>query len=125
MPYLKRANVRPDAASLPPREMARVNRVFDPSAAEVKINNDMVPWAAIQEVELVAAPTAGGLGAVVLGMFVNTTDRFHLGVYTERNESILPNLTRVQAEYLLKAIAYYAPNPVYFTGPDDWVPLTD
>jgi hypothetical protein len=125
MAYLKRLNVRPDADALPARELARVNRVFSPFAAEVKINSDVVPWTAIVEVELAAAPTAGGMGAVVMGLFVNTTDRFHIGIYTERNESIVPNLTRAQAAYLLHTIAYHAPNPVYFTGPDDWVPLTD
>lgn len=125
MAYLKRVNVRPDPDALPAGEMTRINRVFNPSAAEVKINNDVLPWTAIVEVELAAAPTTGGLGAVVMGFFVNTTDRFHVGIYTERNESIVPNLTRAQAEYLLQAIAYHAPNPVYFTGPEDWVPLTD
>lgn len=125
MSYLMRINVRPDETKLPERERRQMTREFDTYAGEVRIHGQVVGWDEITEVELVTAPTTGGFSAAILGFFVNTTDRFHLGIYLGRDEAVLANITEKQALYALQAIAYYAPQPVRFVGPDGLVPLVD
>jgi hypothetical protein len=125
MSYLMRVNVRPDPDSLTVHERSRLQSLFDTYAAEVRIHGEPVGWNEITEVELVKAPTVGGLSSWLLGLFVNTTDRYHLGVYLGRDEAVLANITEEQARYALHAIAYYAPKPVRYRGPDGFVPLTE
>lgn len=124
MSYLMRMNVRPDPDTLTRRERSQLERTFDPYAAEVHIHGEPVSWEEIEEVELVPAPTMGGLSAALLSFFLNTEDRYHLGVYLHRDEAVLPNITEKQARFVLHTIAYYAPNPIFYKGPDGMVPLT-
>ncbi len=123
MPYLMRLNVRPDADKLTNRERSQITREFDTYAGEVRIHGESVGWNEITEVELVKAPTLGGLSAAILGMFVNTGDRYHLGVYLGRDEAVLANITEDQARYVLHTIAYYAPQPIGYIAKDDIAPL--
>ncbi|MEL6151066.1 MAG: hypothetical protein AAFV33_26660 [Chloroflexota bacterium] len=123
--YLMRMNVRPDEAAVPPAELSRLQHMFDIYSAEVRIHGEPVGWEEITEVELVKAPTVGGLGGIVMGFFVNTQDRYHVGIYLRRDEAVLANISMKQVLYVMQSIAYYAPNPVSYTGPDGIVPLTE
>lgn len=125
MAYLMRVNVRPDPDKLSAAQLRELNRVFDIHAAEVRIHGELVGWDEVEEVELVNAPTLGGVSAWVLGMFVNTQDRYHLGVYLRRDEAVLANLSEAEVRYALQAIAFYAPRPVRYKGPDGFVPLVE
>jgi hypothetical protein len=124
MPYLLRVNVRPDESKMPTYELTQIQRLFDVYAGEVRIYGEPIGWDEIDEVELVKAPTVGGLSSWLLGKFVNLEDRFHVGVYMRRDEAVLANLTARQALYTLQAIAYYAPRPVRYRGLEGIVPLT-
>ncbi|MEM6283429.1 MAG: hypothetical protein AAF787_14650 [Chloroflexota bacterium] len=123
--YLMRMNVRPDEDAVPRAELSRLQQMFDTFSAEVRIHGEPVGWEEIKEVELVNAPTVGGLGGMVLGFFINTQDRYHVGIYLRRDEAVLANLTMKQVLYVMQSIAYYAPNPVSYTGADGIVPLTE
>jgi hypothetical protein len=124
MPYLMRMNVRPDERNLSSGELAEMNRNFNMYAAEVLIHGEPVSWSEIEEVELVTAPTVGGPSSWLLGLFVNTDERYHLGIYLHRDEAVLANISKRQVLYALNAIAYYAPRPVRYKGPEGFVPLT-
>lgn len=125
MAYLMRVNVRPDPDKLTSRERHQLEREFDTYAGEVRIHGEPVGWDEIEEVELVEAPTMGGLSSALLGWFINTKDRYHLGIYLNRDEAVLANISETQARYVLHAIAYYAPNLIFYKGPDGFVPLTE
>lgn len=125
MTYLMRVNVRPNADKLDPHELEQINNEFDTYAGEVRIHGEPVGWDEIDEVELVVAPTVGGLSSWLLGALVNTDDRYHLGIYLGRDEAVLANISENQARYALQAIAYYAPNAIRFVGPEGFVPTVD
>ena len=124
MPYLMRMNVRPNADTLSRRELAELTRSFDTYAGEVLIHGEPVGWNEITEVELVTAPTVGGLSTWLMGFFVDVEDRYHLGVYLGRDEAVVANINKRQVLYVLNAIAYYAPNAVRYTGAEGFAPLT-
>lgn len=125
MAYLMRVNVRPDLNALSTGERDEMLRVFDIYAAEVRIHGEPVGWDEVEEVELVHAPTMGGLSAWILGFFVNTEERYHLGIYLRRDEAVLANLSKQQALYALQAVAFYAPKPVRYKGQSGFVPLVE
>ena len=115
---------QPDARRLSNREQAQLADIFDPYAREVIVHGEPVGWDEIEEVELVTAPTVGGLSTWVMSFFVEVEDRYHLGIYLGRDEAVLANISERQVLYALNLIAYYAPKPVRYTGPDGFAPLT-
>lgn len=124
MPYLMRMNVRPNPDTLSANELADLTRMFDTYAGEVLVHGQPVGWDEVKEVEVVVAPTVGGLSTWIMRFFVNVEDRYHLGIYLGRDEAVVANISKQQALYALNAIAYYAPNPVRYTGPEGFAPLT-
>lgn len=125
MPYLMRMTMKPDIRQLSTQETDQLNRVFDVYSTEVRIHGEPVGWNEIDEVELVTAPTVRGIASWLLGLFVNTDERYHVGLYLGRDEAVIPNVTRQQALYVLHTVAYYAPQSVRYTGPDGIVPLAE
>ncbi len=124
MPYLMRMNVRPNEEVLSRNERVELTRTFDTYAGEVLIHGQPVGWDEIKEVELVIAPTVGGLSTWLISLFMDVEDRYHLGIYLGRDEAVVANINKHQVLYALNAIAYYAPNPVRYTGPEGFAPLT-
>jgi hypothetical protein len=124
MPYLMRTKARPNPDTLSQSELTDLTRIFDTYGAEVMIHRQPIGWDEIKEVELVVAPTVGGLSTWVISLFVKVEDRYHLGIYLGRDEAVVANISRQQVLYALNAIAYYAPNPVRYTGPEGFAPLT-
>lgn len=124
MPYLMRMNIRPDADTLKPHERTHLHRVFEPFAAEVRVHRDTVGWNEIDEVELVPAPSVAGVGGWIIDRLFKSEPQYHLGIYLGREEAVLANITMREALYVLHAIAYYAPQPVRYVGPDGLVPLS-
>ncbi len=125
MPYLMRMKARPDDSQLNNRESRQIAQWFNVFAGEVLIHGEPVGWEEIDAVELVQAPTVGNLSSVLLGAIINTSDRYHVGIYLGRDEAVVPNVTKTQALYILQAVAYYAPNLVQYKGPTDVVPLNE
>jgi hypothetical protein len=126
MTYLQRINYRPVMDGLTQEEQATLNGIFDAYGAEMLVYGDAVPWRFIEEVEVVPAPRAAGpAGWFVKKVFLKGIERYHIGVYFGPREVVLPNITIGQVKYVLETIAYYAPNPIKYTGPEDVVRLTE
>jgi hypothetical protein len=113
--FLKRLKVRPDLDTLTNAERSYLQAHFDPNAAEVFVNGESISWSEIDEVEVVAAARmAGPAGWLVRFMYGKA--RYHVGIYFGRNEMVLPNVSLSVAEYVVQAIAFYAPNPIRYKG---------
>ncbi len=126
MTYLQRINYRPNMDQLPLADQAQLRTFFDAYGAEMLVYDEAVPWRFIEEVEVVPAPRAAGpAGWLVKKLFLSSIERYHVGVYFGPREAILPNITWEQAKYVVETIAYFAPQSIKFTGPDDLVRLTE
>lgn len=113
--YLQRLKVRPDADALSASERSHVNTHFDPYAGEVVINGEPIDWRDIEEIEVARAARANGPdGWLVRQMYGD--DRYHVGVYYGAYEAILTNLTLKSAEYVVRTIAFYAPQSIRYNG---------
>ena len=126
MTYLQRINYQPSIHELSEDDQRHLRDHFDAYGAEMVMEGQPVPWKIIEEVEVVIAPHATGLaGWIVKNVFQGGETRYHVGVYFGRHEAVLPNITWDQAKYVVQTIAYYAPQPIKYTGPEDLVPLTE
>lgn len=126
MTYLQRINYHPNLDALTPQEQTQLTGIYDSYGAEMLVYGEPVPWRFIDSVELVHAPRAAGLaGWFVRRIYLKGIERYHLGVYYGPREAILPNITLGQAKYVLETIAYYAPSPILYKGPEDVVRLTE
>jgi hypothetical protein len=125
MPYLQRTKARPELDDLPPAEARGLHHRFDPYAGEVIVEGQSIAWNEIEEVEVALAPRAAGPAGWVVRYLVHGDQRYHVGLYFGREEAILPNVTLAVARYVVECVAFYAPQPVRFTGPDDFAPLTE
>jgi hypothetical protein len=87
---------------------------------EIVIDGQGIEWSKIDEVEVAKAARAGGpAGWLVKKAFYAGRDRYHVGVYSGRNELVLPNLSLEAAKYVVQTIAYYARERIRYTGPED------
>lgn len=123
--YLQRLKFRPSIEDLTPGEARFVQSHFDPYAGEVIVNGDTIAWNEIQEVEVARAPRVGGPAGWIVRHLVHGDERYHVGLYFGRNEAVLPNVTLNVAQYLVKTVAFYAPQPVRYTGPEGLFSLAD
>ncbi len=125
MTYIQRINHRPVSTMTPEEEQQLANH-FDAYGSEAVIYGQVIPWHVIEEVEVVVAPHAAGLaGWLVKTLMKASGERYHVGLYFGAQEAVLPNITWEQARYVVSHIAYYAPNRVQYTGPEDLVALTE
>lgn len=126
MTYLQRIDYHPSTANLSPEDEHYIREHVVTYGSEIVVDGRVVRWEHIEEVEMVVAPRAAGLGGwIVKRFFLHNETRYHIGIYFGSQEAILPNITWDVARYVLEAIAYYAPNPVRYTGPEDLVRLTE
>jgi hypothetical protein len=123
--YLQRLNVRPSLDDLTPPEAHFVQSHFDPYAGEVIVNQDSIAWTEIEEIEVARAPRVGGPAGWIVRRFIHGDERYHVGLYFGRNEAVLPNVSLNVAQYVVKTVAFYAPHPVRYTGPDGLFSLAD
>lgn len=120
--YLMRLKVRPDENKLTDAERNHLRQHFDPYAGEVVINGETIDWRTIDEVEVAkAARTRGPSGWFVKGIYGG--DRYHVGVYYGAYEAVLLNVTLNSAEYVVRMIAYYAPQRIRYSGVEGLSPL--
>jgi hypothetical protein len=54
----------------------------------------------------------------VRNLIFGGSDRYHVGIYSGRNELVLTNLTLEAARYVVQMIAYYARERIKYNGPD-------
>lgn len=125
MSYLQRQKARPEPGDLSPAEQRFVQNTFDPYAGEVIIENQAIPWNAIDEIEIALAPRAAGPAGWLVRYLVHGEARYHVGLFFGREEAILPNVTLNVARYVAQCVAYYAPQPIRYNGPADLLPLAE
>lgn len=120
--YLQRINFRPNTDALSDRERQYLQNHYDYTMTEVIINGNAIAWDNVEEVEVAVAARLSGAGGVLTRFFMGG-DRYHLGIYFGKREAVLPNIPLTTAKYILQTIAYHAPYPVRYKGPDDLVAL--
>ena len=125
MRYLQRIKARPDIDALTPGEVRFVRNTFDPYAGEVLVDGQSVGWDEIQEVEVATAARMIGPAGWVVRHLVHGNERYHVGLYFGHQEAIVPNVTLNVARYIVQCIAFYAPLPIRYTGPDGLSPTVD
>jgi hypothetical protein len=125
MMYLQRIKSRPGLEDLTSGEAKFVLTAFDPYAGEVLVDGQAVAWDEIEQVEVAISPRAAGPAGWVVRHMVHGNERYHVGIYFGRQEAIVPNVTLNVARYILQCVAFFAPLPVRYTGPDGLVPLID
>lgn len=124
MVYLQRLNTLPSVDDLTPAEVQYIHEHFDPHAGEVVVNGQAIPWNWISEVEVAKSARAAGPAGWVVRHLVHGDERYHVGLYFGQMEAVLSNVTLNVARYIVQTIAYYAPSPVAYTGPEGLTPLT-
>ena len=123
MTFLQRIKNRPNPEALSPSENRYVRELFDPGSRDVLVNGETLEWTEIDEVEVVVSPRTAGPAGWLVRYFVHGEDRYHVGIYYGRNEAILPNVTLAVAKYIVQSIAFFAPLPVRYTGPEGLSPV--
>lgn len=124
MHYLPRLNARPSPNALSEADVRFVHSTFDPYAGEVLVYGEAIRWNELEEIEVVLSPRASGAAGWLVRHVVHGDERYHVGLYYNGRESVLPNVTQAVARYVVQCVAYYAPLPVRYQGPDDMAPLT-
>ncbi|HEX2621361.1 MAG TPA: hypothetical protein VHL11_14480 [Phototrophicaceae bacterium] len=125
MAYLQRINYHPVQDNLTDAEKQYLKQRFAAYGTEIVVNGEAVPWQFIETVEVAKAARTSGLAGWLVKNMVMNGDRYHIGIYYGNHEVVFTNATLNTAAFILKNIAYYAPGPVQYKGPDDLVPLTD
>jgi hypothetical protein len=119
MAYLQRINYRPNMDHLTEDEKRYLEQHFDAYGSEIVVHGEAIPWQVIEEVEVAVAARSAGLAGWLVKNVVMGGERYHLGIYYGNAEAVFTNITLNTAEYILKHIAYYAPQAVRFTGPEN------
>lgn len=126
MTTLQRIDYRPSYENLSPEEELQLRRHFTAYGAELIIDGIVIRWEHIDEVEVALAPRGNGLSGWLVKRFVlNDVQRYHVGVYFGSLEAILPNITLNMVKHVLENIAFYAPKPIRYTGPENIVRLSE
>jgi hypothetical protein len=123
--YLQRLKVRPSIDDLTQSEARFVLANFDVYAGEVIAYDQPIPWNEIEEIEVVKAPRAAGPAGWIVRHLIHGDERYHVGLYFGRNEAVLPNVSLNVAQYIVKTVAFYAPQAVRYKGPEGLFVLAD
>jgi hypothetical protein len=123
--YLKRINYRPSEADLSEKELHQLQEHFAAYGAEAIVNGTPLPWSAIDEVEVAVAARAKGPSGWLVKNVLMGGDRYHVGFYSGQDELVVINVSRAVARHMVENIAYYAPQQVRYTGPDELAPTID
>lgn len=124
MVYLQRLKVRPSLDDLTAAEARAMQERFDPYAGEVIVNGQAIPWNWIEEVEVAKSARAAGPAGWLVRHLVHGDERYHVGLYFGQMEAVLTNISLNAARYVVQTIAYYAPAPVKYSGPEGLTPVT-
>lgn len=122
--YLQKINFRPNTDALSDRERQYLQNHYDYNSTELFVHGNAIAWDAVEEVELVIAARLSGAGGMLTRLLMGG-DRYHVGIYFGKREAVLPNISLTTAKYILQTIAYNAPFPVRYNGPNDLVAVAD
>jgi hypothetical protein len=121
MPYLKRL----DAPPTPPSDMKLIEKRFDVNAYEINIEGGRVEWEQIDEVEVAQAARINSPAGWFVKKVMYGGERYHVGVFFGRGELVLTNISLEQACYVVATVAYYAKQPIRYTGIEGIVPTIE
>ncbi len=120
MAFLKRSDVKPNA----PAES--IGKQFDANEYELNIKGGRIEWDAIDEVEVAkAARINSPAGWFVKKIMYSGGERYHVGVFFGKGELVITNITEEQARYIVETVAYYAKQPIRYTGIEGFVPTVE
>ncbi|PJF39958.1 MAG: hypothetical protein D6737_01320 [Chloroflexi bacterium] len=122
---LKRTQVRPNVDDLTASEARYLQDHFAEFAGEVLVHHKPILWERIRELQVVKAPRISGLSGLIVRYLIHGDERYHVGIYYDDYEAVLPNVTLNTARYVVQSIAYYAPGPIHYIGPEDLSPVID
>lgn len=123
--YLRRLKARPELDDLTPAEARYLHEHFDAYAGEVIIHGqEPVGWDQIETIEVVKSPRARGPAGWIVRHLIHGDERYHVGLYFGRQEIVLPNVSLNVARFIVQSVAFYAPAPVRYMGPDGLSPVT-
>ena len=126
MAYLQRIDYRPSEANLTEWEQEQLAKHVQLYGSEIVIHGEPVRWEHVEEVEIAPAPRAAGFGGWFVKRFIlHNEQRYHIGLYFGSREAVMPNITLNLARHITEMVAYYAPNPVQYTGPEEIVLLSE
>jgi hypothetical protein len=124
--YLLPAQHAPREDELSESDKKFLEQHFMPTNHEVVVDNHGIDWSKIDEIEIVqAARDKGPSGWFIRFIYFGGQERYHVGIYSGRNELVLPNLSPAGARYVLRTLAYYARNRIEYKGPADWAATVD
>jgi hypothetical protein len=113
------ASTAPREDRLSAGDLRALQSHFEVTNYEVVVDGQGIDWSKIDEVEVVAAARQRSpAGWIVRNLIFGGSERYHLGIYSGRNELVLTNLTLEAARYAVQMIAYYARQRIKYNGPD-------
>ncbi|MBZ0295490.1 MAG: hypothetical protein K8L99_23230 [Anaerolineae bacterium] len=126
MAYLQRRREYPSTDDLAPNDLRHVSDHFSTYGAELWIDGEVINWDAVEAVEVAQSPgVAGFMGWLVKLVAHGGTPRYHVALYYGFRESVLHDISLEETHYILQAVAYYAPHPVRYEGPEGLVPVVN
>lgn len=126
MAYLQRLRARPLPDSLPQADQRHLEQHFLTHPDEVMIDGEIIPWRSIEEVEVAQAPDVAGPFGGLVRLFAHAGKvSYHLALYYGHREAVLNNISLDEAAFIVQTVAFYAPHPVRYTGPDGLSPVTE
>jgi hypothetical protein len=124
--YMLPQSTRPREDRLNPGDIRTLQTHFETTNYEVVVDGQGLDWSKIDEVEVaMAARNRSPSGWIVRNLIYGGTDRYHVGIYSGRNELVLTNLTLEAARYVVQMIAYYARNRIVYNGPEGLTATTE
>ncbi len=125
MSYLQRVREYPNPDQLSSQDQRHLNDHFSTYGSEVMIDGEVIAWGAVEEVEVAKAPgVVGAMGWLVRLLAHGGVERYHVALYYGFREAVLHDISLEEARYILQAVAYYAPHPVRYTGPEGLTPVS-
>jgi hypothetical protein len=117
--FMLPASTAPREDRLSPGDLSALQSHFEVTNYEVVVDGQGIDWSKIDEIEVVAAARQRSpAGWIVRNLIFGGSDRYHVGIYSGRNELVLTNLTLEAARYVVQMIAYYARERIKYNGPD-------
>ncbi|MBI1280728.1 MAG: hypothetical protein GC179_21570 [Anaerolineaceae bacterium] len=120
--YLQPSPNRPNPDALSPADSKFIQEHFNVYGGSLTVEGQPVDWSAIEEIEVAVAPHISGPAGWLVRNVVIREERYHVGLYSGRDEIILPNLTLPVAKYIVACIAHFAPLAVRYSGLPDFAP---
>ncbi len=125
MLYLQRPKSPPQLEALSDNERQAIDGKFDAHPAELTVNDQIIAWNRIDEVEIAKAARQNTLAGWFVRNIVYAEERYHVGVYFGAQEAVLTNLPLMAAQFVVTSIAYHMQAPIRYTGVQGLIPVVE